>query len=158
MTSINDSFETDKTATRTPQLLVLDDEASVRKLMVRILAREGYEIRETSTVDEAYDAATSLERLDVWVTDANVDGSDASLHVERFRAIHPQLAVVLVSGCDPEAERHAVLTQQGVIFLAKPFTPAQLREAVDLSLRRGSTTSAVVCVAALTSDAAPVAR
>lgn len=158
MTSIKESFESDKTSTQKPQLLVLDDEASVRKLIVRILARDGYEIHETSTIAEAHAAAQSLARLDVWVTDANVDGSDASLEVERFRALHPNLAVVLVSGCDPEADRHAILTQLGVIFLAKPFTPVQLREAVDLSLRRGSTTSAVVCVAALASEAAPVAR
>lgn len=151
MTSTHDSCETDvsKNASK-PHMLVLDDEASVRKLMVRIMARDdSYEIHETATIEQAYEVAQSVARIDVWVTDANVEGSDASLEVQRFRALHPQLAIVLVSGCDPEPDRHAQLTQLGVVFLAKPFSPVQLRQAVDLALRHGQANSTVVASAAV---------
>ena len=131
-----------------PRLLVLDDEAAVRKLLVRLLAREGYEISETATVDSAYEVARSLDRLDVWVTDAHVDGTDATFEVERFRALHPRLAVVLVSGCDPDARRAEVLDRLGVVYLAKPFTPAQLYDALGLAQRHGAATSTVVPAAA----------
>lgn len=150
MISTNDSSKNDVAQIDSmPHLLVLDDEDSVRKLIVRILSRSSdYIIHETATVDQAYEAAQSLSRLDVWVTDANVEGSDATLEVQRFRTLHPQLAIVLVSGCEPELDRRAVLTDLGVIFLAKPFSPVQLRQAVDLAQRRGNSNSAVVSAAA----------
>jgi DNA-binding response OmpR family regulator len=127
-----------------PNLLILDDEVSVRKLLVRLLARDGYAIHETGTVAEAYAVAQSLERLDVWVTDAHVEDSDASREVERFRALHPRLAIVLVSGCDPDIDRAEALDQLGVVFLAKPFSPLQLHEAVDLAFRHGMAGSTTV--------------
>jgi two-component system OmpR family response regulator/two-component system phosphate regulon response regulator OmpR len=122
----------------------LDDETSVRKLLVRLLAREGYAIHETATLAEAYEVASSLERLDVWVTDAHVEDRDASREVERFRALNPHLAVVLVSGCEPDCDRADELNQLGVVFLAKPFTPVQLHEAVDVALRHGMAASTTV--------------
>jgi DNA-binding response OmpR family regulator len=127
-----------------PNLLVLDDEESVRKLLVRLLSRGGYQIHESATIDQAYAKASELDRLDVWVTDAHVEGGDATLEVERFRAIHPHLAVVLVSGCEPDPDRLTLLNQLGVMFVAKPFTPAQLNEAIGAALRHGSATSTVV--------------
>jgi CheY-like chemotaxis protein len=155
MISINDSSKNDVVQKDSmPHLLVLDDEVSVRKLIVRILSRENdYIIHETSTVGQAYEAAQGLGRLDVWVTDANVDGSDATLEVQRFRTLHPQLAIVLVSGCEPEVDRRALLSDLGVIFLAKPFSPVQLRQAVDLAQRRGNSNSAVVSAALATTHA-----
>jgi DNA-binding NtrC family response regulator len=125
----------------------LDDEVSVRRLIVRILARDGYIIQEASTVDEAMAKARDIARLDVFVTDAHVDGRDASADVEQFRAIHPALAIVLVSGCEPEFERAELLDQLQVKFLAKPFSPAQLRETVELAVRTRFTNSTVMSVA-----------
>lgn len=145
MTSNHESVEPSGRLSKSqPTLLVLDDEVSVRRLLVRILAREGYDIHEAATVEDAYLAASNLRRLDVFVTDAHVDGRDATDEVERFRALHPHLAVVLVSGCEPEVERAIVLERLGVKFLAKPFNPVQLREAIDFALRHGAATSTVV--------------
>jgi CheY-like chemotaxis protein len=145
MTSTNDSLEPNGAMSSTkPNLLVLDDEASVRRLLVRLLSREGYAIHETATIEHAYSTAQSLTRLDVLVTDAHVDGADASREVERFRALHPHLAVVLVSGCEPDSDRAEILERLGVKFLAKPFSPLQLREAIDTAMRHGVATSAVV--------------
>ncbi len=138
-----------------PNLLVLDDEASVRKLLVRLLARDGYAVHETATIADAFAVAQSLERLDVWVTDAHVDESDASREVERFRALHPHLAVVLVSGCDPDIDRAETLERLGVIFLAKPFSPAQLHDAVDVALRHGVASSTTVPLIAERAAAQP---
>jgi DNA-binding NtrC family response regulator len=145
MTSTNDSLEPSGANSETkPSLLVLDDEVSVRRLLVRLLSRDGYEIHESATIEHAYSTAHSLARLDVWVTDANVDGNDASAQVERFRALHPHLAVVLISGCEPERDRADRLELLGVKFLAKPFSQVQLREAIGTAMRHGSATSTVV--------------
>jgi signal transduction histidine kinase/ActR/RegA family two-component response regulator len=128
-------------------LLVLDDEEPVRRLLVRLLVREGYSVVDAATLDDAINRAKGMERLDVWVTDANVDGKDATFSVSKIRAIHPAAAVVLVSGREPDVDRMEELSQQGVRFLQKPFTPTELREAIDTALRHGSATSGVVPLA-----------
>lgn len=149
MTANQESLEPDAPTTPTrPTLLVLDDEVSVRRLLVRILSRDGYQIHEAATIDEAYDFARTISRIDVFVTDANVDGKDASEEVERFRLLHPHLAVVLISGCEPETERASALDRLGVKFLAKPFNPPQLRDAIDVAMRHGAATSTVVPIVA----------
>jgi len=142
MTTTQDSNGTVKSGKA--NLLVLDDEISVRKLLVRLLTKLDYNVHETATIDEAYVVAHSVERLDVWVTDAHVENRDASLEVERFRELHPHLAVVLVSGCEPNCDRADILEELGVVFLAKPFSPADLIGAVDNALRHGLASSTTV--------------
>jgi signal transduction histidine kinase/FixJ family two-component response regulator len=127
-----------------PNLLVLDDEETVRRLLVRLLTRDGYTITEASTLPEALKKASDAGRLDVWVTDANVEGTDATTGIAAMRELHPNLAIVLISGREPDPDRMEVLTAQGVRFLAKPFAPAELRQAIDEAYLHGSATSAVV--------------
>lgn len=129
-----------------PHLLVLDDEETVRRLLVRLLTRDGYDITEAATLPAALQKASCAKRLDVWVTDANVEGTDATTGVVAMRELHPNIAIVLISGREPDADRMEVLTAQGVRFLAKPFAPAELRAAIDEACQHGSATSAVVAL------------
>jgi CheY-like chemotaxis protein len=138
-----------------PKLLVLDDEEQVRRLMVRLLTREGYCILEAAALQEAIDKAKATDRLDVWVTDANVDGTDATTAVDAMRQLHPNVAIVLVSGREPDEDKMDILHQQGVTFLAKPFTPAELRQSIDQAYRHGLATSVVVPLA---SDSVSIAE
>ena len=141
MTPTNEAYRDDRT---TPQLLVLDDEEPVRRLLVRLLGREGYIISEASNLDEALTKARALDRLDVWVTDANVNGVDATTAIATMRQRHPSLAIVLVSGAEPDSKHMAQLTADGVRYLAKPFTPADLRKAIEEAYQQVSATSVVV--------------
>jgi two-component system cell cycle sensor histidine kinase/response regulator CckA len=127
-----------------PTLLVLDDEEQVRRLMVRLLTRDGYNIVEAAELKDAFVKAKTTPRLDVWVTDANVDGTDATNYVSEMRELHPNVAIVLVSGREPEQDKMEELEKHGVTFLAKPFTPAELRQSIDQAYRRGLATSTVV--------------
>jgi two-component system cell cycle sensor histidine kinase/response regulator CckA len=127
-----------------PTLLVLDDEEQVRRLMVRLLTRDGYNIVEAAELKDAIAKAKTTPRLDVWVTDANVDGTDATNYVTEMRELHPNVAIVLVSGREPEQDKMDELEKHGVTFLAKPFTPTELRQSIDQAYRRGLATSTVV--------------
>lgn len=107
-------------------ILVVDDEAGIRRLTARILLEEGY------LVYEAGDGREALEFLgqgDV-VVDAVV--SDIVMPrlngVELFQALalsHPGLPMVLMSGYGMDE-----LAQRGIAppcaVLSKPFTPERL--------------------------------
>jgi signal transduction histidine kinase/CheY-like chemotaxis protein len=129
------------------RLLVLDDEDQVRRLMVRLLTREGYHVDEAATLRSALEKAKETARLDVWVTDANVGGTDATSAISEMRRMHPNVAIVLVSGREPDDEQMEILQNEGVTFLAKPFTPAELRQSIDQAYRHGLATSTVVPLA-----------
>lgn len=109
-------------------VLVVDDEASVRRFAVRVLERDGY------TVFEASDGAEALELVRKGVPPFEAVISDIVMPrlngVELMQALassHPDLPVILMSGYASE-----VLTDMGIAapcsILAKPFPPERLVE------------------------------
>ncbi|MCA9431010.1 MAG: response regulator, partial [Candidatus Omnitrophica bacterium] len=60
---------------RPRQILVVDDEANIRKFLKKSLERDGYEVRLAGTGEEALtsleDERPDLLVLDVWLPDAN---------------------------------------------------------------------------------------
>jgi two-component system cell cycle sensor histidine kinase/response regulator CckA len=111
-------------------VLVVDDDVTSRAAMRRVLEHQGY----TVIVAENADAALRLlERthvpVDLLVTDVQMPGMTGDALATQVRQAWPELPVLFVSG-DP---RNAVLpaTVGGASrFLAKPFLPAELLEAV----------------------------
>jgi two-component system cell cycle sensor histidine kinase/response regulator CckA len=112
------------------QVLVVDDDVTSRAAMRRVLEHQGY----TVIVAEDADAALRLlERthvpVDLLVTDIQMPGMTGDALALQVRQAWPELPVLFVSG-DP---RNAVLpaTVGGAsLFLAKPFLPTELLEAV----------------------------
>ena len=117
-------------------VLLAEDEATVRRLMRRILDENGY------TVLEARDGAEALALarqhagpIDLLVTDVVMPEMGGGELTERLKALHPEARVLYVSGYADEAtEPHGVLGG-GSSFLAKPFSfealARKVREVLD---------------------------
>ena len=91
-----------------PRILLLDDDPPLRRLVTRLLHKEGYSVRETCDGDDA------LEDLRVARADLvliNLSAADAGEKaVRKLRAVYPELAiVVLAEGLRVEAETLFVL-------------------------------------------------
>jgi two-component system cell cycle sensor histidine kinase/response regulator CckA len=107
-------------------ILLVDDEAPLRRLTARVLERAGY------AVDTADCAETALEMLDAaeappraLVSDVAMPGIDGLTLARRLRARWPGLPVLLLSGY-AETVLDEDLAGAGIAFLAKPFTAAEL--------------------------------
>ncbi len=126
-------------ATGGPQrILVVDDEGTVRNLVVRVLKNAGFEVLSASDLEEAVSIAAEVASLDGLISDVMLGAVDASGSLGRFREHHPNLAIVMISGYAPNPERLMQLAREGVGFVPKPFTPRVLTEAVRAALgRRG---------------------
>jgi two-component system cell cycle sensor histidine kinase/response regulator CckA len=111
-------------------VLVIDDEASVRIAIGRILARAGYRTL------EAPDGAAGLAlfqahaaEIDCVVVDLTMPGLGGVEVASAIRAMRGDVHVVLSSGYD--AGSVTELAGGAFVFLHKPFSAAQLVEAVQ---------------------------
>lgn len=118
------------------RVLVVEDEAPLRRLAEKTLQRAGY------TVDSAADAEEAAARFAgpppaLLLTDVSLPGQDGLALARAARATWPGLPVVLMSGY-AEATLGTDLAAEGIGFLAKPFGAEELLAAVGRALAQGA--------------------
>jgi len=107
-------------------VLVIDDEAMVRRVVGRVLVRRGYRVLEGANVDDALRVAAE-HPIDLVLSDMILPGGDGHHLVAALRDLRPDAAVVFMSGHAPEAVAAAP-------FLRKPFAAEELLAAVRTAL------------------------
>ena len=119
-------------AARARRVLLVEDEAPLRRLTRRALEAAGYAVAEAEDAEGAM-AAAEQARPDVLVSDVNLGGDDGLQLAVALRARHAGLPALLISGY-AEGMVGRDLRAEGLRFLAKPFRVAELVEAVGLAL------------------------
>jgi putative two-component system response regulator len=116
-------------------VLVVDDDNSIRRMIVRILGRAGYECTEASDATAALQFADTNEFALV-TCDVNMPGGSGLDLVRDLRTRHPDIAVLMVSGMD-DPRTAAVATDLGAYgYLMKPFEANEMLIASANALRR----------------------
>ncbi|HSR07851.1 MAG TPA: response regulator [Bryobacteraceae bacterium] len=117
-------------------ILVVDDEAGIRALIVKILRRERYRVLEAGSVAEAVAAAAAHGGpIQLLLTDVMLPDRNGRQLATQLLETRPGLKVVYISGfTDDDAVRSGAFPP-GARFLQKPFTLGALmgtvREALD---------------------------
>jgi two-component system, cell cycle sensor histidine kinase and response regulator CckA len=121
----------------TETVLVVEDQPSLRDLVVRILRQRGYDVLHASDGDEALRvaAATTLP-IQLVISDVVMPGMSARAMVEQLRESRPEVRVLLMSGYHNDDEILHILKNPNVDFLQKPFLPQDLAEKVRAVLER----------------------
>lgn len=117
-----------------PVVLIIDDEAMVRRSLRRMLERDGVTVREAEDGEAGLAALSSDWACDAVLVDLSMPGMGGDEVIRRVRAEHPTVLTFVLSGSLPD-EALVALTD-GV--LSKPFDHEQVRAAVRRP-RRGST-------------------
>lgn len=122
-------------------VLLVEDDRAVRLVLQRSLASAGF------TVTAAADALAALPLLgnsalhfDILVSDVMMPGMDGGELAARSRVRRPEMPVLLMSGYADPPQRSAT-ADEGVGFLAKPFTGAVLAEAIRAATRPDAPTA-----------------
>ncbi len=107
-----------------PCVLVVDDNAALRGLVRANLEREGYQVVEAGSADEALDVAA--ERTPGLVLlDVVLPGTDGWQLLQRLQELHGAVPVIMFSGQVDASSADA--RQLGAkAFVGKPFDPQQL--------------------------------
>ncbi|MCC6875150.1 MAG: PAS domain S-box protein [Sandaracinaceae bacterium] len=118
----------------TETILVVEDEPSVRRLIVRALRQHGYLVHEAGNGVEAMLKLQSAELgLHLLVTDVVMPQMGGRELARRVLELHPDVAVLYLSGYTENAIVHHGTLEAGLALLQKPFLPdALLRRVRDV--------------------------
>jgi two-component system, OmpR family, response regulator MprA len=117
-------------------VLVVDDDAPVRRMLARTFAAAGYDV---TAVADGGAALAALERSvpDVVVLDVAMPGVDGLSVCRRLRARGLAVPILLVTARDAVADRVGGLDAGADDYLVKPFATDELLARVRALLRRG---------------------
>jgi two-component system cell cycle sensor histidine kinase/response regulator CckA len=110
-------------------VLLVDDEAPVRRLAARVLTRAGWEVMDAGSGEDAEALLDRVEALGCVVSDVIMPGMDGPSLVRALRQRFPALPAILMSGYADAALRDS-LAAADIRFLAKPFAMAELARLV----------------------------
>lgn len=117
-------------------VLVAEDDDNLRRLMTQVLGRNGYRVLATETGEEALARARDFEEpIDLLVSDVVMPGLTGPEIAATMQSENPELLVLLTSGT-ADASVLAGLRPGTGGFLAKPFRPSGLIDAVHKLLSR----------------------
>jgi CheY-like chemotaxis protein len=121
----------------TETILVVEDDASVRELVSRVLEEAGYRVLLAGAPAEALSLVAGLEEpLHLLLTDVVMPGLNGRALADHLLRLRPSLRVLFVSGYAQSAIVREGVLEAGVDFLPKPFTPVTLRARVREILDR----------------------
>jgi CheY-like chemotaxis protein len=103
-------------------VLIVDDEATVRMLVVEILAENGYRVLEAHDGTSAMKILDSAQPVDLLITDVGLSGSMNGRQIaDAARAKSPALRVLFITGYAENAAIGAGHLESGMEILTKPF-------------------------------------
>lgn len=103
-----------------PRILVIDDDETVRKTIVRMLGKSGYRVISASNGQEGLELF-STERPDLVITDLRMPGMDGLEVLERMSETTAAIPVIVVSGQGTITDAVEALRRGAVDYLIKPI-------------------------------------
>jgi DNA-binding response OmpR family regulator len=130
-------------------ILVVDDDAPIRRMLERTLAAEGYAVESAA---DGGDALVSVERStpDLILLDVTMPGLDGLAVCRRLRDKGLATPVLLLTARDELDDRVAGLDAGADDYVVKPFETVELLARVRALLRRGKAPELVLSVGDLT--------
>ncbi len=117
------------------RILVVDDETTALKSLRRILEKEGH------TVSTYSNPVRALQRLrtepfDIVLSDLRMPHLDGLELLDLVKKVAPEVAVIIITGYASLAGAVDATKKGAFDFLAKPFTPQEVRDKVAQALRQ----------------------
>jgi two-component system response regulator MprA len=132
-------------------LLVVDDDAPIRRMLERTLGAEGYDVRAVADGGSAL-AAVEQEPPELIVLDVGLPGLDGLAVTRRVRERGLALPILLLTARDAVGDRVAGLDAGADDYLVKPFAAEELSARVRALLRRGRAPTRVLTGAGVALD------
>ncbi len=118
------------------QLLLVEDDASIRHALVRALTERGHAVSSTASALDALQQVVAAPP-DLVVLDLGLPGLDGYEALKMLRAVS-QVPVVVATARDDEADIVRALNAGADDYLVKPFGPGQIDARIRAVLRRAS--------------------
>ncbi|MEA1049285.1 response regulator [Lamprobacter modestohalophilus] len=126
-------MNSDDVSTKT-QVLVVDDDASLRELLENYLQREGFKVSGVADGVAMFEWLGETEP-DIIILDLMLPGDDGLTLARRLRQ-QTQVPIIMLSARGDEIDRIIGLEVGADDYLAKPFNPRELLARIRAVLRR----------------------
>jgi putative two-component system response regulator len=117
------------------RIVVVDDDAQMRRLLARLLAADGLESETAGSADEARRLIAEREP-ELVLMDVGLPGESGLSLARDVAARHPRVRVVMVSGQDDAGVAQRAFDAGAYGYVTKPFKRNEVAIAVRSALRR----------------------
>lgn len=119
------------------RILVCEDEVSIREFVVINLRRNGYDVIEAGSGEEALDGYDKAEdKPDIALLDIMLPGIDGFEVCRRLRERSDSMGIIMLTARTQEMEKVGGLMLGADDYVTKPFSPSELVARVDALYRR----------------------
>lgn len=134
-TSLGESQEHKTPRGRGETVLVVEDDPTVRLLIIEVLKELGYAYQAAADSREALPILQSGAKIDLLVSDVGLPGMNGRALADVARETHPDLKVLFVTGYAERALERVDFLAPGMDLMTKPFTldalGTKLREMIE---------------------------
>src|SRR5512138_1658424 len=118
-----------------PTVLVVDDEANIRRVLRMVLEPEGYAVVEAESAEKALDLLAA-EPVDLCVFDIKLPGMDGLALLSRARELWRDLPVIMISGHADTSDVVDAVKRGAADFFPKPVDRDRVLVSVRNALSR----------------------
>jgi DNA-binding response OmpR family regulator len=124
---------------KSPTILIVDDEATIREVLRRYLEHEGFRVQEAADGYEALDAVTvetpTLILLDLMLP--GIDGLTITRHLRQAPGVKKKnVPIIMLTAKGETSDRIRGLDIGADDYIAKPFAPREVVSRINAVLRR----------------------
>jgi len=113
------------------KVLLVEDDAALRKALSVVLVNNGHEVMEADTVKQGLEKAPGA---DIVLLDLKLGNENGEVFLDQFRRGGHYAPVIVLSGAYPKAETFESLRKYKIVdFVEKPFKTAELLGKVGLA-------------------------
>jgi two-component system chemotaxis response regulator CheY len=116
------------------KILVVDDNSTMRRIIVNTLARLGYkDVVQTADGVEAWDALQANEDIGVVITDWNMPNMNGLELVKKIRAQDKYKLMPIIMVTTEGGKKEVIIALKAGVnnYIVKPFTPQVLKEKLE---------------------------
>ena len=117
------------------RILVVEDEASIRKFIAINLERSGFEVLETDNGEAALEMAANCKPR-VMILDVMLPGIDGFEVCSKLRVDMPGLIIIMLTARAQDIDKITGLELGADDYMVKPFNPRELIARIHANLRR----------------------
>jgi CheY-like chemotaxis protein len=112
-------------------IMIAEDEDIVRDMMIHVLESSGYRVFSARNGEEAISLFEKrFSETDLVILDVIMPKVSGQKVYEHIRAIHPDIAVIFMSGYTRDILKPEVFTDNGCQMIQKPCTPSVLLQTI----------------------------
>ncbi len=123
-------------------VLVVEDDPSVRLLVVQVLEELGYRAIETEGGRDATPILQSSRQIDLMISDVGLPGMNGRQLAEIARESRPRLPILFMTGYAEQAADQAAFLAEGMEIITKPFAIDHLARRIGAVLERADSPAA----------------